>query len=417
MRYIQIKLATKLPGLRSWLAAGFAYAALLVVVFVPSASAISDAQSKLFTQGIYYFNAAESCTVPDSSTSLTGSDNIQKIFNFFVQKGLSPAAAAGILGNIQEESHFNPAAEQSPGAWQDMSTASGRAIGLVQWDGGRRPNMIRYAQSKNVSPKGLAVQLDYIWLELTGDYKDSTLAPLKTAATPDDAAFIFHKNYEGSADSRSQIQERLNDAVAIFKQYSGSSPVGGGTTVQASSSGDCNTDQGAQFAGTFPFYSQCDPRWKDVSYAGDNMCGAGCGPSAMAMIITALTGIKVTPDVVAEYYTQNHYSGDFGTSWVAAPDAAKHWRLRSTALGTDIAKVTASVKSGSLVIMAGRGGLPFTSGGHFVVVRAVTSDGQWLLGDSATSDGHSNSKPWDPTIVMAGVVANGGSASVYAISK
>jgi len=39
------------------------------------------------------------------------------------------------------------------------------------------------------------------------------------------------------------------------------------------------------------------------------------------------------------------------------------------------------LKSGGLVIASGTGPIPFTSGGHILVIRGVDESGKWLLGD------------------------------------
>ena len=47
-----------------------------------------------------------------SSTPLSGSGNVEKVYNFFVGKGLKDFQAAGIIGNIQQESGFEPMIKQ-----------------------------------------------------------------------------------------------------------------------------------------------------------------------------------------------------------------------------------------------------------------------------------------------------------------
>ncbi len=225
---------------------------LLIVVYLLSggvAYADTLTQSDIYQMGINYYDIAESggSCGGQGDTTLTGNDNVQKIFNYFIAKGLSAAAAAGIMGNMQAESRFNPAAEQVPGSWEDMSDEFFHAVGLVQWDGGRRPAMIKYAESqgltvqdlKTASDKSLGVELDYVWQELTTNYKTSTLVPLQAATKPDDAAFIFHQNYEGSADSREKIQGRMNNAIAIFNTYGGSTT--GASSTSTAAGGGCSS--------------------------------------------------------------------------------------------------------------------------------------------------------------------------------
>jgi hypothetical protein len=91
------------------------------------------------------------------------------IMAFFESKGLTPAQAAGIVGNIQQESSFNPKAVGKEGA-----------RGLAQGLGSR-------AETGSVTH-----QLEQIWRELASN----GLAALRRAKTPSEAARIFEKEFE-----------------------------------------------------------------------------------------------------------------------------------------------------------------------------------------------------------------------------
>jgi hypothetical protein len=130
------------------------------------------------------------------------------------------------------------------------------------------------------------------------------------------------------------------------------------------------------------------------------------------MIITALTGQSVTPDVTATYADkQGLYVPGAGSSWSIAPVLAKHWGLKSAAIGASVAKISAALQSGGLVVGSGQGPLPFTTGGHYIVIRGVAADGKWKIGDSAHTS--TNTQEWDPQKLVS--YMNDG--SIYAISK
>jgi hypothetical protein len=157
-----------------------------------------------------------------SSTDLVGSDNQQKIFNYFLGKGLSPAQAAGITGNFGQESGYNPS---SPGGY------------LAQWGGGRLTALEALAQKDNKPVTDLGVQLDYVWLELTGgpgagEDDSAVLQHLKGSNTASDAATIFSNEYERPGDP--QLQNRIdyaNDTLSKYGSFAGGagsgSPCGG----------------------------------------------------------------------------------------------------------------------------------------------------------------------------------------------
>lgn len=195
-----------------------------------------------------------------SATTLTGDDNQTKVWNYFVGKGLNGAATAGIMGNMSAESGFNPAAEQNPGAWEDMSSLDANhggkgGVGLVQWDGGRRPAVIKYLQSKGLTDADLhkpsdtllSGELDYVWKELNGPYKQSTLDVIQKDTDPGQAAYDFHKGYEGSSDSQAAIRNnRIDPAKAFYNKFNGAGGTSGSTSGGDCSQGpvDCTSAQG-----------------------------------------------------------------------------------------------------------------------------------------------------------------------------
>jgi hypothetical protein len=193
-------------------------------------------------------------------------------------------------------------------------------------------------------------------------------------------------------------------------------PEGGNGTPSSGSpsSGSCSAaGGGSQYVDGFVVYSQTDPRWKDHPYGTTRIGPSGCGPTAMAMIITNLTGKSVLPPETADYAYQ---SGMFVTScdcssWGIGPTLAKHYGLSSKPVGTSLTAINEALRAGALIIMSGSGPVPFTSAGHFIVIRAVTPDGKWMVGDSAHKD--ANSQKFEPQTILA----NGNAGSAYAISK
>lgn len=101
--------------------------------------------------------------------TLVGSDNLEKIYNFFKSKGLSDIQAAAVVGNIYQESKGNPTLSQGGGNLKDPSglTCSGygcgRAWGIVQWDPGSLA--ITYAKEAGISGPihELSTQLQLVW--------------------------------------------------------------------------------------------------------------------------------------------------------------------------------------------------------------------------------------------------------------
>jgi hypothetical protein len=355
-----------------------------------------------------------------SDATLIGRDPIEKAYNFFIQKGLTAEQSAGIVGNFIWESSVDPTKAGGDG---DTNTPTD-TWGIAQWTraSGRLPKLESYAKAHSLDITKLATQLNFSWFEFSTPQGGHTadLAHLKQTSNPDAAALVIFNEYEGAGDSTGP--DRQEKARFVFAKYGDS---GGVIGVPVGSSGACASTgpgQDTKYIDGFTVYSQCDPDWKDKRYgfggtssgcAGPNTIGTdGCGPTAMAMVITNLIGNGVTPDATAKYAdSQNQYAAGQGSKWSIAPVLAKHWGLSATPIGNSIAKINATLQAGGLVIASGQGPLPFTSGGHYIVIRGLTADGKWKIGDSAHSN--TSDKEWSPQQLL--VSMNDG--SVYAITQ
>jgi hypothetical protein len=125
-------------------------------------------------------------------------DTVAAITAFLRSKGLPDPAIAGILGNLQVESGFNPGA----------SNAAEGAIGLAQWEGGRRTALQQYAAQHGQSETDLNAQLGYMWQELSS--MPDTLNAMRSAGNAGQAATVWDSQFERS--SGSARQERIANA-------------------------------------------------------------------------------------------------------------------------------------------------------------------------------------------------------------
>ena len=150
-------------------------------------------------------------------TDGTSFGNAKVIWNFLKYKGLSDAAVAGVLGNIQAESNFNPGIEEK---------SNGIGYGLIQWSFGRRDSLERSAKEAGVDPSNLQFQLEYLWNESlnpdTSYGKNLATAGFYTTTSASEAAYLFHKYVEISADSKEQIQNnRCATAEEWYQKFKG----------------------------------------------------------------------------------------------------------------------------------------------------------------------------------------------------
>lgn len=425
----------------------------LIVLFtlINSAPALglSTEQRRVFDAGVLYFDVApaKGCGSIDVATSLNGNDNFEKTWNFFLGKGLAANAIAGLMGNLMAESGINPQNMQEGAPFSDgselpteinktgqkvpnSSIAGNYGYGIAQWTiESRQQGLIDIAKELGKSTGALDLQLEHIWSELQTPYFDAVLAKLKEPnislndasdkvaidyATP--RAVITDKNLSGDANEARKagaLNTRRKFSTEILAKYSGLS----GGAILSDFSNSCSTITGpgedTKYVDGFTIYSQIDNAWKGRPYGSSTIGFSGCGPTAMAMIITNLTKTAVSPLETANYANENNlYIENVGSSWDVAPILAKQWGLKATQLLTkDIAVITVALQSGALIIGAGGGSKPFTTEGHYIIIRGVTSSGKFKIADSFHPD--TSEQEWDPQQILSQM----STGSMYAITK
>ncbi|WP_040413389.1 C39 family peptidase [Desulfosporosinus sp. OT] len=147
------------------------------------------------------------------------------------------------------------------------------------------------------------------------------------------------------------------------------------------------------------YYNQRDERFRDKSYGTDNIGGYGCGPSAMAMVISSLSDKTVDPVEMAEWSYDNGYWAPGGGSYHSLiPGAAKAFGLQVEGCSAkEPQKIVDALSSGKLVVaLMGKG--HFTSSGHFIVLRGVTAGGKILVADPASKK--RSEQAWDLSIIL-----------------
>lgn len=391
--------------------------ACLIVVLCPFSSAYANNEFYA-NNDILFFDENACSSYSDSNSILVGNDNLEKILRYYVNKGLSLEQASGIAGNYQQESGFDPGKIEGGNiADENYTPVPGVGFGIAQWTSqGRQAGLIELSKSTNRKITDMSLQLDWSWEELDAQHSSVDgnlwLDNLKSTSTPEDAAYIFHRDFEISADSEDFVKRvRGGNAREIFNTFNGKI---------SSSSGSSSTMCGgaSQYVNGFTIYNQFDGRWINSPYGNSTVGNAGCGPSAMAMIITALTGRSVTPDETAKYGAENGTTADGGVSgsnWNIQSKLAPHWGLKTEQLDGSVESISQALLDGGLIITSGKGSSPFTSGGHYIVIRAVTSDGKWLIADSNGTIGASNSeKEWDPNSIIQAGMAKG---NVWVVKK
>jgi peptidoglycan hydrolase-like protein with peptidoglycan-binding domain len=131
----------------------------------------------------------------------------------FLAAGWSMEQACGILGNIQNESAFNPAAPGDGGA----------AYGLCQWHRDRQA-AFRARMGRAIQGSTVEQQADFISFEMLQGTEQLAGRRLKTATSPEQAADIVCRDYERPADKDGQSRKRMQSARAFFAAFAATPP-------------------------------------------------------------------------------------------------------------------------------------------------------------------------------------------------
>jgi hypothetical protein len=163
------------------------------------------------------------------STQLVGAENAEKVWRFLVGKGLSPEQAAGVMGNLQAESGFNPKRVQgtrTPGGDSDTMNIDGKTgYGIAQWTNkGRQQNLQDFADKAGQPVSDLGTQLDFLYMESTTGSRRGTWDNQTKQTDVRAATYAWEDNYENpkSAHAENRVQF-ANDNLAQFGSVGGSS--------------------------------------------------------------------------------------------------------------------------------------------------------------------------------------------------
>ncbi len=219
---------------------------LCIMIYAPATSsfAISSEQIQTLNQGIMYFNVDAGSSCAGGSSTLIGSDNPTKTWNYFKGQGLDDMHVAAIMGNLEQESSFSPTVMQKGGNSNNPADAGALGWGLAQWSPGSK--IITAATKYNVTTPiyELGTQLSIIWQQM-GDVSPAGAQKMidgfKNTTTLEQATSYFTTNFEAAGI----VGPRLSLAQAALANYQGKG--GGGSTASNSCSylpPDCTSASG-----------------------------------------------------------------------------------------------------------------------------------------------------------------------------
>lgn len=132
----------------------------------------------------------------------------ETIWNFLTGKGLGSAVVAGIMGNMYQESRYDPTAENP----------SSGAYGICQWTESRKAALAQKAQSMGSTMSDLNVQLEYLWDELQGPENEALQQTIACGDNVENCTITFYKKFERGGDDEALYDVRISAATEAFQK-------------------------------------------------------------------------------------------------------------------------------------------------------------------------------------------------------
>lgn len=145
-------------------------------------------------------------------------DNVMKVMNRLMAEGLTKEQAAGVVGNLLEESGLRFWAHNKEGGGQG-------AQGIAQWRGSRIDEF-RKRYGKEVTDSSLEEQTDYLIWELNNKFK-KVFDKIKNSSGTKEAAEIMLKEFEKPGNvGEAVVNRRTNSSISALNLYN--EEIGGG---------------------------------------------------------------------------------------------------------------------------------------------------------------------------------------------
>lgn len=134
------------------------------------------------------------------------------------------------------------------------------------------------------------------------------------------------------------------------------------------------------------YFCQSLPPWAEEPYGSDDIGHYGCGPTAMAMVISSFTDEVWNPRDMAQWAVEHHHWAKGSGSYLSiVPDTAEAFGLSARSLEKTTDAIQSALLSGELVVaLMGPG--HFTKGGHFILIHGLTLSGSFLVADPNSPD-------------------------------
>ena len=282
-------------------------------------------------------------------------------------------------------------------------------------------NMISWQYTSNGTVSGIAGRVD-----LSHWYEDFTNSNNTTETIKKEETNVSNSNETTykvkSGDSLSKIGTKLGvnwKDIASLNNIKSPYTIKVGQTLKIPSTSNSTTETKPTTTTTPAketevkmikpvHYMQRDSKWKSLSYAVDGerstIGSAGCGPTAMAMVLASLVNPYIDPITTASWARMKGYKVKAsGTAYSYFVPQGKQYGINITSIcaGNIYHKPTnsahntalAELKKGNWLIACMGPGV-WTSGGHYILVYGY-KDGKVYINDSASTKENRACNTWD----------------------
>jgi hypothetical protein len=207
---------------------------------------------------------AEGPSEDPAATADALTSNEKTAYAFFAAKGLHNFQAAGIVGNLIQESGVSPTISQYGG---------GPGRGIAQWSAGGRwdtdanDNAVWYAHREGESVYSLNLQLAFVWYELE-TFPGYGLSELRSSTTLSSATVAFQDRFEGCGQC--DESNRIAYAQQVLSAYGASPPAAPTQSIAPKPSG-CGEFKAGQGLGPGEAVHSCDGRFELIMQSDGNL--------------------------------------------------------------------------------------------------------------------------------------------------
>ena len=274
---------------------------------------------------------------------------------------------------------------------------------------------------------GIPLTSDLAWSEIPGERTRLTAEEMKSYI-----GVLGHQHIEGSKNDKADPGKMWDYIVPALERlgYSYNS-ASFDTCGNRRGNGTCRslpeTDGGCTDDGYTYFWQHGDSSWYSTVITPctkydppEGWLGYGCGYMATAMAVTNVSGKMVTPVEIVKM-AQSLSSVGFYSCGVGMYNEGPgeiinngDYGLKAESISNyTVDAINTALKDGGMVITSvgtdsnGNGDTTFSSGGHFIVIRSLSSNGKWRILDSVNRPPDVNNTEWDPEFIVSQIRQHG----------